>query len=70
MKKYYVDKNLILGSIMRKVTVSQFCEDIKVDRAAFYRALDRAYRAPRSKIICRAAEKLGLLDSLIWREGE
>lgn len=67
MGKYYVNKNLILGSITAKEkTVSDFCKENDIDRSQFYVALNRAYRAPRSVFITKVANALKLNVSLVW----
>lgn len=66
-KKYYVDKNLILGSIARQnKSVLQFCKEIGLKSSNFYVALDNGWRAPRSRVISKIANALGLSDSVIW----
>ena len=69
MKKYFVDKNYILNAIAKEgKTVSQFCEEEGFCRNWFYHALRRSYEKPRSIFISRRASKLGLEDSLLWKE--
>ena len=71
MKKYYLDKNLILGTIsFKEKTVSQFCKEIGVNRCNFYIYLNRGYKAPRSLFVSKVCNALGLKESLVWREEE
>ena len=58
-KKYYVDKNYILGSIAaEQKTVQGFCEEIGVKRCYFYYALNKGYKAPRSVFISKISKAL------------
>lgn len=71
MKKYYVNKDFILGSISRKeMTISNFCKEINIERSNFYVALNKSYHAPRSRTITKVMIKLDLPESLVWREEE
>ena len=66
-KEYYVNKNLILGTIaLNGLTVSKFCKDLGIDRTNFYVALNKSYHAPRSIAIGRVIKALGLPESAVW----
>lgn len=71
MKKYCVDKNLILGTIaFKEMKVSKFCKDQGLTRCNFYKALNRSYNAPRSPYISKVCNALKLKESLVWKEEE
>lgn len=71
MKKYYVNKDLILGTIYRVgKSVSEFVKELGCSRVNFYCALNRIYTRPRSHIITRIANLLKLDEQLIWSEVE
>ena len=69
MKKYYVDKNYILGVLASKQkTVQGFCQEIGVKRCYFYYALNKGYKAPRSVFISKVASALKLDMAIVWRD--
>ena len=66
-KKYYIDKNYVLGTIAaQQKTVSEFCKELGCSRVNFYVALNRGYKAPRSVFISSVINKLNLVESLVW----
>ena len=70
-KIYYVDKELVLGTIMfQEKTVTNFCKELGCSRVNFYAALNRAYTKPRSPFMTKVIKKLGLQDNLVWSEEE
>ena len=67
MRKYYLDKNLILGTIaFQEKTVSQFCKEIGVNRCNFYQYLNRGYTARRSIFVSKLCKALNIKENLIW----
>ena len=69
MEKYFVNKNLILGTITAKgKSVSDFCKENGFDRTQFYQALNREYKKPRSVFIARVANALKLSLNLVWED--
>ena len=68
-KKYYVDKNLILGTISYKgMNVKEFCKELGCSRVNFYVAINRTYLAPRSVFISKVVKKLGIDETLVWNK--
>lgn len=70
MKKlFFPNKDYILGTIsLKQKTVGEFCKEVGVERANFYKALNHGYEAPRSRIISKVAKALNLVEGLIWTE--
>ena len=67
--KYYINKNLILGTISaNQKTVTDFVKEIGISRPRFYLALNAAYTKPRSRCISKIAKQLGISEVLIWQE--
>ncbi len=68
-KKFYVDKNYVLGSIAYKgKTVKSVAEDLKVSRVYLYTALNRAYSRKESAFIAKLSRLLDLNENLVWRD--
>ena len=72
MKKYVVNKDLILGSIFKQgFTVKDFClNKLGCSRVNFYAALNRIYVKPRSQFMTKVINETGLPENLIWEEME
>ena len=69
MKKYYIDKNYVLGVITaRQKTVSEIVKELGCSRVNFYAALNRAYTKPRSLFISKVITTLNLDEKLVWRD--
>lgn len=68
-KKYYVDKNYVLGTLSaRQKTVSDFVKEIGCSRVNFYQALNRAYTKPRSLFMSKIISALNLDERLVWQD--
>ena len=71
IKKYYVDKNYVLGCISaRQKTVSEFVKELGCSRVNFYVALNKVYTKPRSLFISKVIAALDLNEILVWTEEE
>lgn len=69
LKKYYVDKNYVLGTISaHHKTVSEFVKELGCSRVNFYVALNKAYTKPRSLFMSKVIEALKLNESLVWQD--
>lgn len=67
MKKYFLDKNLILATIFHKEkTVKQFCKEIGVNRCNFYQYLNRGWTSKRSPFVYKICKALDISESLVW----
>ena len=69
MKKYYIDKNYVLGVITaRQKTVSEVVRELGCSRVNFYAALNRVYTKPRSLFMSKVINVLKLDEKLVWGE--
>ena len=67
-KKFYIDKNYVLGSIAFKgKTVKAVASELSVSRTYLYIALNRAYSKRESDFINKLIKLLDLNKSLVWR---
>lgn len=68
-KKYYVDKNYVLGNIAYKgKTVKEVVKALGCSRAYFYVAINRSYSRTDSSFIKKLIDLLKLNAALVWRD--